>query len=213
MSSRQFGSPRLEPRRGQSDVEMKNSSFEDSWEWCLCGVSGASYLFPIRLPQINLGLNKAGESFRTGVSVSSFFKELDHWLQSKTSLAPGMVTAMVTATSLLASRPQHHLSKFHLVNKARRTAPWGGTPAQFSSVTQSCPILFNPMNRSTTPVLPVHHQLPEFTHTHVHRVSDVILPSHPLASPSPAPNSSQHQSLFQWVNSSHEVAKVLEFQL
>ena len=115
---------------GQSDVEMKNSSFEDSWEGCLCGVSGASYLSPIRLPQINLGLNKAGESFRTGVSVSSFFKELAHWLQSKTSLAPGMVTA----TSLLASRLEHRLPKFHLVSKAHRTAPWGGTPAQGSSL-------------------------------------------------------------------------------
>jgi len=59
----------------------------------------------------------------------------------------------------------------------------------------------------------VHHQLPEFTQTHVHRVGDAIQPSHPLSSPSPpAPNPSQHQSLFQWVNSSHEVAKVLEFQ-
>ena len=61
---------------------------------------------------------------------------------------------------------------------------------------------------------PVHHQLPEFTQTHVHWVGDAIQPSHPLLSPSPpAPNPSQHQSLFQWVNSSHEVAKVLEFQL
>ena len=69
------------------------------------------------------------------------------------------------------------------------------------------------MNHST-PGLPVHHQLPEFTQTHVHRVSDAIQPSHPLLSPSPpAPNPSQHQSLFQWVNSSHEVAKVLEFRL
>ena len=68
------------------------------------------------------------------------------------------------------------------------------------------------MNRST-PGLPVHHQLPEFTQTHVHRVSDAIQPSHPLLSPSPpAPYPSQHQkSLFQWVNSSHEVAKVLDF--
>ena len=71
----------------------------------------------------------------------------------------------------------------------------------------------DPMNRST-PGLPVHHQPPEFTQTHVHRISDAIQPSHPLLSPSPpAPNPSQHQSLFQWVNSSHEVAKVLEFQL
>ena len=84
---------------------------------------------------------------------------------------------------------------------------------QFSSVTHSCPTLCDPVNRST-PGLPVHHQLPEFTQTHIHRVSDAIQPSHPLSSPSPpAPNPSQHQSLFQWVNSSHEVAKVLEFQL
>ena len=84
---------------------------------------------------------------------------------------------------------------------------------QFSSVAQSCPTLCDPMNRSP-PGLPVHHQLPEFTETHVHWVSDAIQPSHPLSSPSPpAPNPSQHQSLFQWDNSSHEVAKVLEFQL
>ena len=87
------------------------------------------------------------------------------------------------------------------------------TSDQIRSVAQSCPTLCDPMNRST-PGLPVHHQLPEFTQTHNHRVSDAIRPSHPLASPSPpAPNPSQHQSLFQWVNSSHEVAKVLEFQL
>ena len=87
------------------------------------------------------------------------------------------------------------------------------TNSVFSSVTQLCPTLCNPMNPST-PGLPVHHQLPEFTQTHVHRVSDAIQPCHPLSSPSPpAPNPSQHQSLFQWVNSSHEVAKVLQFQL
>ena len=67
---------------------------------------------------------------------------------------------------------------------------------QFSSVAQSCPTLCDPMNHST-PGLPVHHQLPEFTQTHVHRVSDAIQPSHLLSSPSPAPNPSQHQSLFQ----------------
>ena len=84
---------------------------------------------------------------------------------------------------------------------------------QFSSVHQSCPTLCDPMNCSM-PGLSVHHQLPEFTQTHVHRVDDAIQPSHPLSSPSPpAPNPSQHQSLFQWVNSLHEVAKVLEFQL
>ena len=67
---------------------------------------------------------------------------------------------------------------------------------QFSSVTQSCPTLCDPMN-SSMPGLPVHHQLPEFTQTHVYQVSDAIQPSHPLSSPSPAPNPSQHQRLFQ----------------
>ena len=72
-----------------------------------------------------------------------------------------------------------------------------GYSVQFSSVAQSCPTLCDPMNCST-PGLPVHHQLPEFTQTHVHRVGDTIQPSHPLSSPSPpAPNPSQHQSLFQ----------------
>ena len=81
------------------------------------------------------------------------------------------------------------------------------------SVSQSCPTLCNPMNRST-PGLPVHHQLLEFIQTHVYRVGEAIQPSHPLSSPSPpAFNLSQHQGLLKWVSSSHEVAKVLEFQL
>ena len=68
---------------------------------------------------------------------------------------------------------------------------------QFGSVSQLCQILCDPMNCST-PGLPVHHQLPEFTQTHIHQVGDAIQPSHPLSSPSPpAPNPSQHQSLFQ----------------
>jgi len=83
---------------------------------------------------------------------------------------------------------------------------------QFNSVAQSCLTLCDPMNRST-PGLPVHDQLPELTQTHVHQVSDAIQPSHPLSSPSPpALNPSQHPCLFQCVSSSHEVAKVLEFQ-
>ena len=85
--------------------------------------------------------------------------------------------------------------------------------AQFISVTQSCPTICHPMNHST-PGHPVHHQLPEFTQTHVHWVSDAIQPSHPLSSPlPPTSNPSQHQSFFQWDNSSHEVAEVLELQL
>ena len=84
---------------------------------------------------------------------------------------------------------------------------------QFSSAAQSCLTLCDPMNRST-PGLPVYHQLPEFTQTHVHRVGDAIPPSHPLAPFSlPALSFSQHQSLYQWVSSLHQEAKVLELQL
>ena len=87
-----------------------------------------------------------------------------------------------------------------------------GGDCYFSSGAQSCPTLCDPVNRST-PGLPVHHKPLEFTQTRVHQVGDAIQPSHPLSSPSPlAPNPSQHQGLFQWVNSLHEVAKVLELQ-
>ena len=111
-----------------------------------------------------------------------------------------------------------HWGKYCHHNSIKSLNPlvWSVFPlnsVQFSSVAQLCPTLCDPMNRST-PGLPVHHQLPEFTQTHVHPVSDAIQPSHPLSSPSPpAPNPSQHQGLFKWVCSLHEVAKVLEFQL
>ena len=83
----------------------------------------------------------------------------------------------------------------------------------FSSVAHSFLTLCDPMGCST-PGLPVHHQLLELTQTHVHQVGDAIQPSHPLSSPSPpAFNLSQHQGLFKWVSSSHQVAKILEFQL
>ena len=82
-----------------------------------------------------------------------------------------------------------------------------------SSLAQLCPTLCDPMDCSK-PGFPVHHQLPELAQTHVHWVGDVIKPSHSLSSPSPAAfNLSQHQGLFQWLSSSHQVAKVLELQL
>ena len=87
------------------------------------------------------------------------------------------------------------------------------TRLQFSSVAQLCLTLCDPIDCST-PGLPVHHQLLEFTQTYVHWVGDAIQPSHPQSSLSPpALNLSQHQGLFQWVSSSHQVAKVLKFQL
>ena len=107
--------------------------------------------------------------------------------------------------------PRHILIK--LIKDGAHLLDIQFSSVQFSSVAQSCPILCDPMNRST-PGLPVHHQLLEFTQTHVHQVCDAIQPSHLLSYPSPpALNPSQHQSLFQWVNSSHEVAKELELQL
>ena len=93
-----------------------------------------------------------------------------------------------------------------------RQEHWNGS-VQFCSVSQSCPTLCDPTDCST-PGLPVHHQLLEFTQTHVHWVSDAIQPSHPLSPPSPPTfNLSQHQGFFKWVSSSHQVAKILEFQL
>ena len=126
-----------------------------------------------------------------------------HWWHCLCIYRWNQTECVFETVSLLYSLPQGWTS---------RKAPQFRS-VQFSSVAQSCPTLWDPMNRST-PGLPVHHQLPEFTQTHVHRVADAIQPSHPLSSPSPpAPNSSWHQSLFQWVNFLHEVAKVLEFQL
>ena len=91
--------------------------------------------------------------------------------------------------------------------------PWLKKYVQFSSVAQSCLTLCDPMDCSM-PGFPVHQQLPELTQTHVHPVGDAIQPSHPLLSPSPpAFNLSQHQGLFKWVSSSHQIAKVLELQL
>ena len=110
--------------------------------------------------------------------------------------------------------PYHHNSCSLTLTLTMKDNPTtDNVQIQMVSSVQSRPTLCDPMNHST-PGLPVHHQLPEFTQTHVCWVSDAIQPSHPLSSPSPpAPNPSQHQSLFQFVNSSHQVAKVLEFQL
>ena len=97
----------------------------------------------------------------------------------------------VLFTAVKTQRSQKQIMFFYCCSNA----------LQFSSVAQSCPALCDPMDCST-PGLPVHHQLPESTQTHVHQVGDAIQPSHPLSSPSPpAHNPSQHQGLFQWVNS------------
>ena len=126
---------------------------------------------------------------------------------------------------------KHHIQRMEktvedVVGTERRVAAWrqllkpvsnervsNEFSLQFSSVIQSCPALCDPMDCSM-PGLPVHHQLLELAQTHDRQVSDAIQPSHPLSSPSPpAFNLSQHQGHFPWVSSSHQVAKVLEFQL
>ena len=103
----------------------------------------------------------------------------------------------------------HQIANISELQLQHQSLQWISS-AQFSRSVMSNSL--RPLSCSM-PGLPVHHQLPEFTQTHAHWVSDAIQPSHPLSSPSPpAPNPSQHQGLFQWVSSSHEVAKVLEFQ-
>ena len=98
------------------------------------------------------------------------------------------------------------------VEKKCHLPPHKQNPFHFSSVAQSCLTLCHPVDCSTLD-FPVHHQLPDPTQTHVHRIGDAIQPSHPLSSPSPPIfNLSQHRGLFKWVCSSHQEAKVLEFQ-
>ena len=128
--------------------------------------------------------------------------------------------ACSTSKNMFCANLSHYWKSYHLefdrwikLNQKCSSLITSFSSVQFISVTQLCPTLCDSMNY-TTPGLPVHHQLPEFTQTHVYRVHDAIQPSHLLSSPSPpAPNPSLHHRLPQWVNSSHEVAKVLEFQL
>ena len=129
--------------------------------------------------------------------------ELQHTRVPYLSLSPGVHSNSWVRNAIKPFYPllPHSFLALNLSKHQHKTS------VKFSSVTQSCPTLCDPMN----PSMP---DLPEFTQSQVHRVSDAIQPSHLLASPSPpAHNPSQHQSLFQWVNSSHEVVKVLEFQL
>ena len=158
-------------------------------------------------------------------NLDSILKSRDISLPTKVCLVKAMVfpVVMYGCENWTVKKAEHwRIDAFELWCWRRLLrVPWTArrsnqsilSSVQFSSVTQSCLTLCDPMNRSM-PGLPVHHQLPEFTQAHIHRVSDAIQPSHPPSSPSPpAHNPSQHQSFFQWVNSSHEVAKVQEFQL
>ena len=119
-----------------------------------------------------------------------------------------LLRRFIPTTIFVKVRLRHFLLFIVLETKASRCFF-----TSVSSVAQLCPILCDPMDCSM-PGFPVHHQLPELAQTHIHRVSDAMQPSHPLSSPLlPTFNLSQDQGLFKWVGSSHQVAKVLEFQL
>ena len=114
---------------------------------------------------------------------------------------------------VVSFHPYDHPLFFHVYFISSSWPPFEVCIIQFSSVAKSCPTLHNPMDHSI-PGLPVHHRLLQFTQTHLHWVGDAIQSFHPLSFPSPsALNLFQHQGLFKWVSSLHQVAKVLEFQL
>ena len=147
-------------------------------------------------------------SFFSLVIICSFFKLWKSWKSRISHFFPPLLTSLLCTFS-----NPHSLSLTDYDHTIILLDESSVFYIQFSSVAQSCLTLWDPMNCSM-PGLPVHHQLPESTQTHVHWVDDAIQPSHPLLSPfPPALNLSQHQGLFKWVSSSHQVAKVLEFQL
>ena len=150
----------------------------------------------------------------SGFETTRNFLQCSPWWKQYIFLPPHTYTLSHSLGSLVVSSFFWRNHCFSMQSSSRRFVSVLDllSSVQFSSVAQLCPTLCDPMICSR-PGLPVHHKLPEFTQTHVHRVGDAIQPCHPLSSPSPpAPNPSQHQGLFQWVNSLHEVAKVLEFQ-
>ena len=125
---------------------------------------------------------------------------------------PAYLTYMQSTSCEMLGWMKHNLES-GLLGEISTSSDIQISSVQFSSVPQSCPTLWDPMDCSM-PGFPVHHQLPELAQTHVHWVDDVIQPSHPLLSPSPPTfNLFQHQGLFKWVSSLQQVAKVLEFQL
>ena len=132
-------------------------------------------------------------------------------LSQKDPLEEGMETnSSILAWRVPWTEESGGLQSIASVEKTRRQLKQLSRHASVSSVTQSHLTLCDAMDCST-PSFPVHHQQLELTQTHVHWVSDAIQPSHALSSPSPpAFNLSQHQGLFQWVSSSHQVAKALE---
>ena len=138
---------------------------------------------------------------KTSNSQSNLEKEEWNWRNQPAQLQTILQSYSHQDSMVLAQRQKYRSVEQNRKLRDKSTQPMDtlslASSVQFSSVAQLCPTLCDPMNRNT-PGLPVHHHLPEFTQTHVHRVHDAIQPSHPLSSPSPpAPKPSQHQSLFQ----------------
>ena len=186
--------------------------------WCHPAISSSIVLFSSCLQSLPAsGSFLMSQLFAWGgqsIRVSTLASVLPMNTQDRFPL--GWTGWIFSLSKALKSPPQHHSSKASILRCSaffivQLSHPYSSV--KFSSVTKSCPTLWHPMNHSM-PGLPVHHQLPESTQTHVHFVGDAIQPSHPLSSPSPpALNLSQRQGLFKWVSFSYEVAKVLEFQL
>ena len=132
------------------------------------------------------------------------FRSCGLWVQSLQVTGSRVQAQSLQHQSLVAPWPMGSC-----LIRDQTSVPCIVSPVLFSLVARLCLTLCNSMDCSM-PGLPVHHQLPEFTQTHAHRVSDVIRPSHPLSSPSPAFNLTQDPGLFQWVSSSHQAAKGLE---
>ena len=209
------------PALQNSRPVLRMNSWGESGFFCKTESSNETNCFVI-------GLSQAKKK-PSHIKANGFSPQNSHPLPSRYWIADGVVPLPAGClmkkekgpTPLASPHPQHWWCPFlcslrftlsggkSILNKGRRFE----VSIQFSSVAQSCPTLCSPMNHST-PGLPVHHQLPESTQTHVHWVDDAMQPSHPLLSPSPpAFNLSQHQGLFKWVSSSHQVTKLLEFQL
>ena len=175
-------------------------------EYCLSLQIQQILLTKVQCPQYILKVMKTwiAASLRfLQIIVTGQYTELEYWgLGYKTF--PSIII-YIDLSELILKASDHHLCTVNQIINA--------ISVQFSSVAQSCLTPCDPMDCST-PGLPVHHQLLEFTQTHVHWVSDTIQPSHLLLSPSPPTfNLSQHHGLFQGVSSLHQVAKVLVFQL
>ena len=162
----------------------------------------------------SMGSQRVGHNWATSLSLSEWNHSLNLWLslRSQSFSVPELIFHSVCPL-LDKNKRLMEASWWERLTEGKLGLLWwaGLCSVQFSW--QLCPTLCDPMDCSM-PGIPVHHQLPELAQTHVHQVGDAIQPYHLLSSPSPpAFNLSQHQSLFQWVSYSHQVAKGLEFQL